>query len=86
MVVVMMVMMVPVRHDHDARGATPVMVMMMVVMVILHELHPRLVAAGTLLLIHRLQDLAGIGDRLQEVRVGIGVQNLRRRRQRRGLS
>ncbi len=86
MVMVVMMMMVPVRHDHDARGPTPVMVVVMMVVMVLRELHPRLVADGTLLLIHRLQDLAGIGDRLEEVGVGIGVQNIRRRRQRCGLS
>ena len=87
MVMVMVVMMmVPVRHDHDARGPTPVMVVVMMVVMVLRKLHPRLITHGTLLLIHRLQDLAGIGDRLEEVGVGIGVQNIRRRRQRCGLS
>ena len=85
-VMVMVMVMMPVRHDHDARSTTPVMVVMMMVVMVLRELHRRLVAAGALLLVHRLQDLAGIGDRLQEVSVGIGVQNLRGRRQRRGLS
>ncbi len=84
-VVVMMMVMVPIvaAVPGDDHG-TVVMVMMMVV--ILRKLHPRLITHGTLLLIHRLQDLAGIGDGLEEVGVGIGVQNIRRRRQRCGLS
>ena len=84
MVMMMVVMMVPEiaavpRDDHGA-------VVVMMVVVILRELHLRLIPAGPLLLIHRLQDLAGIGDRLEEVSIGVGVQNLRRRRQRGGLS
>ncbi len=85
-VVMMMVMvMVPIvaAVPGDDHGTV---VMVMVMVVILRKLHPRLITHGTLLLIHRLQDLAGIGDGLEEVGVGIGVQNIRRRRQRCGLS
>jgi|SRR5579871_6256694 len=84
-VVVMMMVMVPIvaAVPGDDHGTV---VMVMVMVVILRKLHPRLITHGTLLLIHRLQDLAGIGDGLEEVGVGIGVQNIRRRRQRCGLS
>lgn len=75
MVMVMMVMTAPV-----------VVVVMMVMVMILCELHARRAAARPLLLVHRLQDRAGIRDGRQQVGIGIGLQHLRRRRQRRSFS
>ena len=75
-----MVMMVVVMA-----AAVVMVVVMMVMVVILRELHPRGVA-GPFLLIHRPQQRAGIGDGRQQIGVGIGLQHLRRRRERRGLS
>jgi hypothetical protein len=78
-VMVMMMPVVPVPRDYDRMAVV-------VMMVVLHELHRRLIAASAVLFIHCLQDRAGIGDRLKEVSVGIDVQHLRRRWERSGLS
>lgn len=84
MVVVVMMVMMPVTADHDHRAASPVTVMMVVMMVMveLRELN-RPLGRGHLL-VHDFQDLSGIRNRLQQVRIGIGLQGVRSRRCRNG--
>ena len=84
MMVVMVVMVVsPMRND-DAHGAAEGVVMMMVVVVRrdLEFANPR---GRGLLFVDGEQQGAGIRDRLQQIGVGVSLQNSRGRRSRRGL-
>src|SRR5579884_3574411 len=89
MMVVMMVVMVVVipaarRYHIDARAIAVapavMMVMMVVVMMVipLRHLHIALARSGRRLFIERLQDLRGIRNRLQQLRIGVGLQRIRR--------
>jgi hypothetical protein len=82
----MMVVMVvsPMRND-DAHGAAEGVVMMMVVVVRrdLEFASPRLRHGP--LFVDGEQQGAGIRDRLQQIGVGVSLQNSRGRRSRRGL-
>lgn len=74
-VVVMMVMVVPMRPHHDHR-AVPVMMMVVVMVAHLHDLSVGWLSA--LLAVHRLQDDAGIRDRLQQIGIGVCAQRVGR--------
>jgi hypothetical protein len=82
MVMMVVVMVMPVPPDDDG----PV-VMMMVVMVSLRQLHSGLRRCGRRPFIDHLQGRRRIRDWLQQVGVGIGLQNIRLLgcRDRRGL-
>jgi hypothetical protein len=74
MVVVMMVMVVVMPMGHPDDDARPISVMVMVVvMVILRELNISILRRRGPLLVERLQQRAGIRDRLQQVGIGIGL-------------
>ena len=81
-VVMMMMMMVPVAPDDDG----PVVMVMMVVMG-LCELHASFRRCGRRAFIDHLQHRCGVGNGLQQLGVGIGLQDVRRlgRRGRRSL-
>lgn len=80
MVMVMMMMMVMVMvmsmaPDHDRGSAAPVAVVVMVVVVILSELDVGFFGSRRPL-INDLEDVRGIGNRLQQVSVGVGLQGV----------
>jgi hypothetical protein len=83
MVMVVMMMVMPVRADHDARTAVGVVVMVM--MVVRRELDLSIPGRRGLLFVDGQQQGAGIRDWLQQIGVGIGLQCIRRRWSRRGL-
>jgi hypothetical protein len=70
-VMVMMMVVMPVRNDHDPRSTISV-VMVVVMMVILRELDVSVLCLRGPLLVDRLQQRARIRDRLQQFGIGVG--------------